>query len=292
MVVLGAIIILNSNGGLKAADNRSLITVSKSSTISIYVTGVGVDLVSSSSDKDIYSVEQNTDVTIQAVNESHIFTNWAIENISNLDVTKNLLGETNVSLNKTTFKMGNYDIELSCLRREPTSNDYGKYMNNRFVIDSVDKMIALQTIIAHYKDVMNNEIKAEEYDIIDAYDEFFGEFEEYKNDPIKYVNDNDLYELLDTGYFLVANNLSVFDEKFNGIGTEDHPFNGVMCGDNGQENSQVVLVITDKANTQIPNTVLKILGINLKYHPQTNEIIYKAISPIISIINRFNPCLA
>ena len=46
---------------------------------------------------------QNTDVTIQAVNESHIFTNWAIENISNLDVTDDFLDETNVSLNKNSL---------------------------------------------------------------------------------------------------------------------------------------------------------------------------------------------
>lgn len=57
---------------VNAAEEYTL-TVNKVSTISVYVSGQGVKLKDSTLDVDTYIVEENTEVTIRAINESRIF---------------------------------------------------------------------------------------------------------------------------------------------------------------------------------------------------------------------------
>ena len=270
--VLTVILLIESNGGVSADSTKNKITVSKSSTVSIYVTGVGVDLVSSDSFQDVYSVEQATTVTIQAVNETHIFNEWAIENGEGIVNPNNLLSNDALDDSKTTFTMPSEDLTIKFTRSDPSQADYGKYMNNRFVIDSVEEFISLQTILSNYRDVV-----ATETTLIEHYDELFGNAEDYKTltneEKVRYINatadskGNKLatekaYARLASGYFLVANNISVFTKDFKGIGTSTVPFNGVMCGLSSGESSQVVLVFSDKDNSTAHYGLFNYLGNN------------------------------
>ncbi len=219
---------INTDRTVAAAENQIEIRVNKVTTVTIYVFGSGVELVSSTSNYDIYTAEISSTVRLQAVNETRMFTGWVISkqdgsaktDLPVIDEEQNIV---NFTVSET---MANLDITVN--RKNATADDYGKYMMDRFVIVDESELIALQDILAGSN---KNE-----------------DFAKFFKDPLTYDSDEEKVlrrKELQNGYFLIANNFTVFNDKFKGIGTEEVPFQGVMCGKNGN-NSKLFITITDE----------------------------------------------
>lgn len=213
------------------------ITVNKVSTVSVYLSGPGVILESSNKDKDVYKVDTGTNVTLHAVNESRIFTGWVINNGSTTDTSK--------TDSKTTITVSS-DLTVSVTRRDATSADYGKYMLDRFVISDQEELIALQDILA------GSNANAD-----------FTHFYSVQTDYDTQDEKDALREDLRKGYFLISNNFVVFDSGFSGIGTNNKPFEGVMCGlNNGVVSSLFVTLSTTEVGGTQSYGLFKYLGLN------------------------------
>lgn len=221
------VISLGKIGSVNAADN--IITVYKNSAISVYVTGIGVELKNSTSFVDEYSYELGTEFTINSVNETKIFSNYVI--------TDNNGTTTNVDTKKyTDTKYNNFSINVE--GTVPLSSDQGSYMGDRFLLEDDEDLIALQEII-----------KAGPTNPSGILRDFYKQFIDV--DEITASNYQTYYNKIIKGYYLIANNISIFSSltinsrvyNFTGIGTTNHPFEGVMCGNVSGVNSQVVSVI-------------------------------------------------
>ncbi len=260
---------------VNAAANTYTITVRKNEAVSVYVTGIGVtyDEDSSSTSSDIYHCEINTEYTLTAVNEKMMFHTWEITGAS---------GTTTPTASKYSATIKE-DIVVDTVRVAPTADDYGKYMGNRFVISGVNELLALQEIIAWGND-FNADITdgfvgadAVQYSVVDCYTLFLKDTKVKlnatdtekvafntltTNQKINFIKNNGIYERMRKGYYLVETSFSLFDMGFTGIGsynvdgkelknngTGNRYFDGVMCGENNGENSQLVMVISDTKNT-------------------------------------------
>lgn len=236
-ILIFAITITIDNNDVNAADSLT-ITVNKTPTVSVYVTGMNVELVSSDSFQDIYNVEGS--YTLRAVNETKIFESFSI---------------TDSSSNVTTITQNPYtstiteNISVAVTRRDTLLADYGRYVNDRYIIDTEDDLVALQTIINTGPVGRNNNNTYSNYtdDLGNAYANFYEEINDLADDDQKaeYIYNNGLFTKLQTGYFVAMNNISLFNDSFIGIGTEDYPFNGVLCGDVDGRESKIVYVIND-----------------------------------------------
>lgn len=265
-----------ANANKVDAATELTITVHKNEAVSVYVTGIGVtyDEDSSTSTDDIYIYESGTEYTLTAVNEKMIFYSW--------EITGATLGTINPNEMKYT-STSTEDLIVDTVRIDPTAVDYGKYMGNRFIISSSVHLIALQQIIAYAYDFNKDTVAFygiydEPIKIVDCYNYFCSEIKGKVNstdedekvfgeltdaDKTKFIKTNQLYERIRTGYFLIETSFSIFDMDFTGIGSynietaelqskgfdttyNNRYFDGVMCGKNGTENSQVVLVINDE----------------------------------------------
>lgn len=219
------------------------IKVNKVTTVSIYVFGPGVEFVSSTSNYDTYTADVGTTVRLQAVNETRIFTEWSI--------TKTKTGEefkpTDVVMTNSIINVFISDqtenLTVTVNRRDALAEDYGKYMLDRYVIVDENDLISLQNIIAG---------KGKDSD-----------FERYYENPISYDTDlkkANIRKALQYGYFLIANNFTVFNEEFTGIGTKDFPFQGIMCGKNGNISKLFITITVDEESTNAHYGLFKFLG--------------------------------
>ena len=207
--------------------NTIQITIDKVTTVSIYAFGPGVDLVESTNDYDLYTAEYGTNVRLQAVNETRIFTDWVITDTQSGQLKEGIVPDLNKNIINFDVTETTGNITVTVNRRNATAADYGKYMMDRFVIVDEFDLLALQNIL----DGSNN-----------------------NSDFALFYNSADLYNTVDKknlrreelryGYFLIANNFTVFNENFTGIGTKDKPFQGIMCGQN-TINSSLFITITD-----------------------------------------------
>ena len=213
------------------------ITVNKVSTVSVYVSGPGVMLESSNTDKDVYRVDGGTTARFHAVNESRIFTGWDIKS-----------GDTTVndSTSSITTETVNSNLTVSVTRKDATTDDYGKYMLDRYVISDEAELIALQNIL---NGSTNNSDFAHFYDDANAYDTT--------------DEKNTLRTAMNSGYYLIANNFVVFNSNFVGLGTTANPFNGVMCGlNNGVVSSIFSTISVTEQNGTNAYGLFKALGEN------------------------------
>ena len=213
------------------------ITVNKVSTVSVYVSGPGVMLESSNTDKDVYRVDGGTTARFHAVNESRIFTGWDIKN-----------GDTTVNSTTTpiTTETVNSNLTVSVTRKDATTDDYGKYMLDRYVISDEAELIALQNIL---NGSTNNSDFAHFYDDANGYDTT--------------DEKNTLRTAMNSGYYLIANNFVVFNSDFVGLGTTANPFNGVMCGlNNGVVSSIFSTISVAEQNGTNAYGLFKALGEN------------------------------
>ena len=215
----------STNKTFAATDGKIKIKLDKVTTVSLYAFGEGVDLIETTNDYDLYTAEVGTKVKLQAVNETRIFEKWIITGETATAVPQ----VNNLTENIITFDVLNSysDLDITINRRNATTADYGKYMMDRYVIDGEEDLIALQNILA------GNGTD-------DDYKHFYSDLSGYNKDTLK-TN-------LQTGYFLISQNFTVFNEKFTGIGTSNTPFQGIMCGKN-KVNSSLFITITDTEKT-------------------------------------------
>lgn len=224
-ISLFAIVLTKHDTNVSAA--TPTITVNKNAAISVYVSGSGVELVNSTPFVDEYSYETGTEFTISSVNETKIFTKYVItDSTSTTDITT-----PKYSASKSE------SFSISVEGRSTVTADKGSYMGDRFLLEDDEDLIALQEIIK------TGVVATPSANLQNFYNQFLGTTAVNETNYNKIVN----------GYFLVANNISMFSSLsigsqtfyFTGIGTDDkHPFNGVICGDVDGINSQVVTVIT------------------------------------------------
>lgn len=194
-----------------------ILTVNKTPTISIYVSGPGVSRTESTSSIDIYEVTKGTLVAFRAVNESKIFTGWNfMPTISDIDTADAYVVFTPTS-----------DLTVEVSRRDPLLTDFGQYMYNSFIIDEDISLVHLASMF----EVGYDYTKITD-EIVQYYDLFFSEDDEY----ISYSGDKKtgicdiFFNKLQNGYFNITTSFSMLADDYFGIGNEMYPFKGVMCG--------------------------------------------------------------
>lgn len=241
--IIAIVLVCFATKPVSADTNTYTLNVKNSSYYTIYVTGEDVTLSkSATSEYTSYIVENNTNITLNVVSELKVFTKWKITN-GNSDVTISEISDYTKS--KIQFKVTN-DLTIECLYRDPTISDYGKVMSNRIILSTSDDLVALQKIISH-----GDIITANDSDIITSYGLLFDSYENYKDadDKLNFIQNNNLYSLVCNGYYLVKNNISIFEDSFTGIGTANNSFNGVFCGNNNGNISQIVALINSNISS-------------------------------------------
>ena len=283
VAVLIGILSIKPNKTEAATDTHYEIVVDKVSTVTVYVAGSGVSLYESEeaggdahSDviHDVYRVEKGTEVTIIAVNELKVFTSWT---------ATDLAGNTYAAVDGSTDQQKTFvptsDVRISANRRDTTSDDVGKYMGNRFLIEGAQDLFLLQEVFKIGESVNATNFVQVLFDSADntkditlkqVYDKLFAGDAKWKNytddqkiAAIKNVEDElSYFERLQTGYYLVNQNFAYLDKDNNmpyvGIGNATNAFNGVMCGLN--ENAISTISITIQADQVANNSYYGLFG--------------------------------
>lgn len=235
---------------VKADDEKCTVSVTKVSTVSIYVTGSGVKLISDDVSKSIYEVEKNTQVILTAVNESRLFKNWIIKDENNSSTTGD--GDEN---KRITFNCTE-NINVNLKRTDPTINDLGKYIDNSFSLSSEAHLLYLDTI---FKAKINS-TSITNQELFNAYAYFFNSDPTFKEtfidsdtsetpltieQKITQINNGNYFERIQNGYYKVEESFTVLQDSFLGIGSKTIPFKGVLCGlnDSNSSNAQIFLSI-------------------------------------------------
>lgn len=251
LALISLFTIANKPTKVSAADNKYTITVTKVTTISIYVTGEDVKLKSDSLSNSVYEVSGNKEFVLTCVNESRLFKSWIVQDENGNDIALENPNQSRIVL--TTDK----NLKVSTIRTDPTTKDLGKYMDNPFVLSSEANLLFLDNIFDYQID--NKSVN--DYQLLTAYNHFFKNDPDYKatiidagigNNPnlvmeekIAYINRNGYFERLQKGYFKVEESFTVLNESFAGIGSKNLPFQGVVCGLNtaNSSNAQIFLSI-------------------------------------------------
>ena len=283
VAVLIGILSIKPNKTEAATDTHYEIVVDKVSTVTVYVTGSGVSLYESEeaggdahSDviHDVYRVEKGTEVTIIAVNELKVFTSW-----NATDLAGNTYAAVDGSTDQQKTFVPTSDVRISANRRDTTSDDVGKYMGNRFLIEGAQDLFLLQEVFKIGESVNATNFVQVLFDSTDntkditlkqVYDKLFAGDTKWKNytddqkiAAIKNV-DGELsyFERLQTGYYLVNQNFAYLDKDNNmpyvGIGNATNTFNGVMCGLN--DNAISTISITIQADQVANNSYYGLFG--------------------------------
>lgn len=207
-----------------------VVTVNKTPTISIYVSGPGVSKIESTLSVDTYEVVKGTLVAFRAVNESKIFTGWNfVPAISDINVT-----DAYVVFAPTS------DLIVDVSRRDPLKTDFGQYMSNCFIIDKDTSLISLATMFE-----VGNDLTKITDEIVQYYDLFFVDDDEY----ISYTEDKKtgicdiFFNKIQNGYFNVTTSFTTLVNNYFGIGNKAYPFKGVMCGLNKDDISNIFINI-------------------------------------------------
>lgn len=256
IIIMSLILILgftlvNKPTKVNAADNKYTITVTKVTTVSIYVTGENVELKSENISNSVYEVTGNSEFVLTCVNESRLFKNWVIQDDDGNNVEIANSNQSRIVL--TTDK----NLRVSTVRTDPTAKDLGKYIDSPFVLSSEANLLLLDNIF----DYELNSASINDYQLLTAYNHFFKNDPEYKatiidagigdapdipiEQKIAYINNNGYFERIQKGYFRVEESFTVLNETFAGIGSTTYPFQGVICGLNNanSSNAQIFLSI-------------------------------------------------
>lgn len=243
IILLGLIIIttlvivgltFEKPSGINAeTDDSYIINIEKTSTVKVYVSGMGVkDITNSETNYSLekYSVEKGTTVTLRAVNQSRIFESWNISpSISGVDLNSSYIYFTPSS-----------DLTISVNRRDPLNADYGNYLTDPISIKAKEDIEYLQTIFKA-GNIRTNLTS----DVIRCYDYFFSKYENYVNSSDKVSDIVSIYfNKMQYGYYHLAASFSFFEDDFYGIGTEDFPFKGVFNGETDNNVETISLTTT------------------------------------------------
>ena len=252
---------------VRAAQETWTLTVNKTSAITVYVSGKGVtyDSESSTNNVDIYKVEKDTSISLNAVNESRIFTGWEFTGnptIEDGELTTSKIYITPVS-----------DMSVSTTRRDALAADYGLYMNSRFYINLDIHLIHLQRIF----DAGNNEGKVQTREVLEAYDYFFEKERNYERTILTISNydqtsrenkanlivSGKYFDKIQNGCYQINSSFALMDESFIGIGNKDTPFNGVLDGNvNGAISTIFIASSTSEQSDKIYRGLFQVTGEN------------------------------
>ena len=254
--IVSTLMLTNKPTKINAADTKYTISVSKVSTVSVYVTGEDVIEKEDASTESmlIYEVKANSSVILTCVNESRLFQNWVVKNESG-----NTISESN---DKRLTLTVNENLIVSTNREDPTVNDLGKYMDNPFSLSSESNLLYLENIFDAEEGINN----VNDYQIVIAYTHFFQTDPTFKTkvvdseltgenwterQKVEFIKNNGYFERIQNGYYKVQESFTVLNEAFNGVGSLAYPFKGVICGLNNatRGNSQVFLSLNLRENT-------------------------------------------
>lgn len=257
IAVLGVMIAGEFGKNVNAA-NTHTVTVAKTSTVTVYVSGKGVtyDPSLSTDNTEVYHVEEDTSITLRAVNESRVFTNWKItggyDKVDNAAVLTDKLFE----ITPTT------DITIDTEKKNALLADYGEYMNASFMITLDTHLMYLQKIFEAGPVLANVANK----DVLDAYDYFFEKYSTYETNILPISNttqaeakataiiNNGLFAKIQNGYYKIGSSFSLLDENFKGIGNETYPFKGIFCGNS---NSTKATIFVTASGTETSGDMLR-----------------------------------
>ena len=240
---------------VRAIDETYIITVNKTSTVSVYLSGANVNKLLENQYQQRYEVKANSLVTLRAINESKIFDSWSIN------------GNTHYA-NPYTF-MVTSDLDVSVNRHDPTILDTGKYMGNRFLIQSYYDLYSLekaflygnninQTALTNVLYVKNNQ----NISLLNLYDDYFQDDSTWISysvaEKVMAIN-NTYFEKLQYGYYLVTQSFACFDVTgatyLSGIGNRSYPFKGVLDGLNQTDTATLFIVSTINQNDLSENYI-------------------------------------
>ena len=213
-VVLFGVLKIND---LSISAATTTFTVNKNVAVDVYVYGEDVeyDVENSNLLVDTYIVEVGSTVYLRAVNDTELFNGWTITN--NGTTTKPTTAYTSVSV------AGEVSVSLSSVAPSGFSRGHLKY--DMIPVTEASHLIAIQKILDFGKNTLTSEI-------VEEYGKLFGTNDYYRvaTDKAKFINDNNLFDVVQNGYYGINNNLSVFSDDFVGIGNETYPFKGVFVG--------------------------------------------------------------
>lgn len=219
------------NKNFEAAEEANLL-VANSGNVTIYVSGNYINNLQSSQYLTFgehshfyseYLVEENATITISAVSENKLFTNWLIfdSDKPNVDLSNSILpnpgdGTSRNTKERTSFKIPatvtGQLVVIAQYKETISANDYGKYFFDPFFIDDAEDFESLARIV-------NNQLPTAE---------------DYEAFNLTQTNAN--RQKLITGYFKITKSLTLND-SFVSIGTLENPFYGKIDGSNNGENA-------------------------------------------------------
>ncbi len=161
---------------------------------SIYISGDGVTY-----DKNTnkYTIEDGSDIRIQIINEQRIFSSVKIND---------------TTYNKSVIDIANVtsDLEIDVYSTAPNADgsDKGRYFTNPFVISEDSQLKALEALLAGRSTSLDDYAKFEELGTVTE------------------ANKSAALAKLQTGYFVLSENILLDTNEFYGIGTKTRPFAG------------------------------------------------------------------
>lgn len=161
---------------------------------SIYISGDGVTY-----DKNTnkYTIEDGSDIRIQIFNEQRIFSSVTI---NDTPYNKSVIDIANVTS----------DLEIDVYSTAPNADgsDKGRYFTNPFVISEDSQLKALEALLAGRSTSLDDYAKFEELGTVTE------------------ANKSAALAKLQTGYFVLSENILLDTNEFYGIGTKTRPFAG------------------------------------------------------------------
>lgn len=219
LTILTAVVIF---GALKINDltvsaATQIVTVNKKVSVDTYVYGEDVtyDAANSNLAVDKYIVATGSKIYIRAVNDTALFTGWTIVN--------NGVTTTSTNVHETITVNGEVTISLDVKDPEGFVNGQLKY--DMIPVTEANHLLAIQKILEAGPSANVSTLVAQ-------YDLLFGTNNYYRTatDKEQFIIDNKLFNIVQTGYYGINNNLSVFSKEFKGIGNATTPFKGVFVG--------------------------------------------------------------
>ncbi len=204
------------------------VTINKKVSVDIYVYGEDViyDEEASNLAVDVYHAEVGSEIYIRAINDTSLFTKFTITNNgASSEVTT---PHTSLTVN------GEVTVGFEVAKAEGFVN--GQLLYDMIPVTEASHLVAIQKILTHGPGNLNAEIIAE-------YDKLFNSNNSYKSatDKAAFITEKGLFNTVQTGYYGINNNLSVFSNEFTGIGNATYPFKGVFVG--SDERTKIISTI-------------------------------------------------
>ncbi len=236
---LGMTVVSKTKPSSNAAD-ANIVTIVKNSTVTVYINGYGVTKLDETANEITYEVAPNNRIALRVVNESKIFTSW------NFSKPITEITDDATAVDGSTFDLTSpylafrpkTSFTIDTVRRDPLTTDYGRYMQNAYLIDTgsdlkkFSEMYVAGNVAANITD-----------QVIAYYDEFFKEDPEYSaitgTDNKRQAIVDTFFNKLQWGHFNVTTSFGMFEDDYFGMGNVTFPFRGVFGGYNGTDISNI-----------------------------------------------------